>query len=124
MKIYISGPITGQKNKNKHSFDELSIKLKKLGYEVLNPFDLDFPGFNPLEKWEEYMKRDLIELLKCDAVCLLPGWEESRGAKLEVLIAQTLNLKVCRLCGNDICLEPIAVDIEMTPLLPSHLWNE
>ena len=124
MKIYVSGPITGYSDKNKPAFDLLSTQLRNLGYEVVNPFDLDFPGFNPEECWFKYLKRDLAKAIFCDAVCLLPGWEESKGAKLEVLVAQELNIPLFTLRNNKLVPEYVAIDIEMVPLIPSHLWQE
>lgn len=34
------------------------------------------------------------ELMKCDAICLLPDWAESRGAVWEYHDAQMLRMKV------------------------------
>ena len=34
------------------------------------------------------------ELMKCDAICLLPDWAESRGAIWEYHDAQMLGMKV------------------------------
>lgn len=124
MKIYVSGPITGIENKNKPSFDSTSEILRKLGHEVINPFDLDSPTFNPEECWFKYLKRDLAALLSCDSLCLLPGWEESKGACLEILVASKLNLPLFRLNSkNELEEEHIAVDTELTPLIPSYLWQ-
>lgn len=38
------------------------------------------------------MKADIKALLDCDAISTLPGWEKSRGAKLEQHIAAVLKL--------------------------------
>jgi hypothetical protein len=32
--------------------------------------------------------------MDCDTVATLPGWEHSRGARLEALIAERLGMKV------------------------------
>ena len=40
------------------------------------------------------MRHDLALLLGCDAIAMLPGWERSRGAWLERLIAEALGLPV------------------------------
>lgn len=124
MKIYVSGPITGLANRNRLAFENVSSNLRELGHEVINPFDLDHPDFNPEGCWFKYLKRDLAEVLACDAICLLPGWEESKGARLEVVVAQALELPLYRLNKDELVLEPVAIDIEIVPIVPSHLWEE
>lgn len=34
------------------------------------------------------------ELMKCDAICLLPDWAESHGAQMEFYNAQMLGMRV------------------------------
>lgn len=43
---------------------------------------------------QRYLRVDIAMLVQCDAVALLPGWENSPGAQLEYLIARTLDLDV------------------------------
>lgn len=40
------------------------------------------------------MRRDIAALMDCDTVATLPGWEHSKGARLEVLIAERLGMTV------------------------------
>ena len=40
------------------------------------------------------MRRDLIEMLKCDFVAVLPNWESSRGANLEIRTAIGIKMPV------------------------------
>ena len=40
------------------------------------------------------MRRDIAPLMDCDTVATLPGWQESKGAQLEVLIAKHLGMTV------------------------------
>ena len=44
--------------------------------------------------WEACMRSDIAELVKCDAIQLLHGWENSKGATLEHHIAERLGLQI------------------------------
>jgi hypothetical protein len=90
--IYVAGPMTGIKGWNKPAFNKASKFLAKAGYKPVNPAWLDHGKSG--EKWETYLKRDIPHLLKCDGICVLPGWDRSRGAKLEVHIARALGILV------------------------------
>ena len=104
-------------------FNNLTATLRAMGYEVVNPVELD-DSTNPEGCWFKYLKRDLQYLLTCDSVCLLKGWEESKGARLEVLVALQLELPLFRLDENRNLIEaPVAIDTEITPLLPSYIWE-
>jgi hypothetical protein len=95
MTIYISGQISGLPEA-----EALSNFLKAIDYleakypdaEVVSPMH-HITHFHD-KSWESYMKRDIGELLKCDTIALLPNWSKSKGAKLEYLIATSLNFEV------------------------------
>ena len=89
MKIYLAGPMRGIPLFNFPAFHEAAGKLRALGHEVYDPAEADIArGFDPAkddEKSEsQYMEWDLPEVCKADAVAVLPGWENSRLAKLEI----------------------------------------
>lgn len=105
MKIYIAGPMTGYDQWNFPAFFEAEETLLKLGYQVINPAHNDGPDlFSALESagvperpnhsWAWYMRRDLPHVMEADALCVLPGWRESRGASLEVHVARALGLPI------------------------------
>lgn len=91
MKIYISGKITGREALARREFAEAKRLLEKLGHTGVNPFD---NGLRDEDPWEEHLAADIISLMECDAIYLLPGWEKSRGASLEYAIARRSNKTV------------------------------
>lgn len=44
--------------------------------------------------WEDHMERDLEMLRASDAICLLPDWVESYGAKIELHQALEIRMPV------------------------------
>lgn len=91
-KLYLSGPMTGIKDKNFPAFNKASKALRKKGYQVINPAELDMQ--HPRQTWAECLRRDIVAEMRCNGVATLPGWKRSRGAQLEVYIAEALNWPV------------------------------
>lgn len=104
MRVYISGPITGRPDENRAAFTEAADRLRALGHEPVNPHDIDpshdgpcRPGYAPGADGHTsacHMRADLRALLDCDAVTLLGGWATSRGASVEVSVAEIIGLFV------------------------------
>ena len=98
MKLYLSGPISGKADGNRTAFGAAARALHECGHQPINPYivgDLlqaEFGGIPPA--WEDYMRADIAELMTCDAVATLHGWAESRGACIEVHLAQALGMLV------------------------------
>lgn len=90
-RIYLSGPMTGLPNLNFPAFRIEAARLRAMGYEVVNPAELN-P--DPNADWHECMRHDLAELLKCDAVALLDGWQRSAGAHLEMHVAHRVGMEI------------------------------
>jgi hypothetical protein len=91
--LYVSGPMSGIKDLNFPAFIAAAEALRRAGYAVVNPVDLNQ---DPKAEWKACMRADIKVLVDCDAVATLPGWEQSRGASLEVVIATGLGMQVER----------------------------
>lgn len=89
MKVYISGPMTGLPQFNYPAFFDMAEHICAIGYEPLNQ------AAQPEQpSWEAYMRHDIKLLMDADMVVMLPGWEQSKGAKIEKQIAEQLNIPV------------------------------
>jgi hypothetical protein len=92
--LYLSGPMSGHESYNFPAFKDAADKLRSIGYNVLDPSDF---GTNPGETWEDCLARDLGCVVHAHVMVMLPGWEESRGARLEHSTATGLNKAVLEL---------------------------
>lgn len=92
MRIYISGPMTGIPKHNYPKFNRFATELREQGYDVVNPAELDDVAEDPAE-WHHYLRRDIVELVGCDSIFMLDGWENSKGAKLEHHLAIELGFE-------------------------------
>jgi len=89
--LYISGPMTGLPELNFPAFHAAADLLRGRGFEVVNPAEIN-P--DPNAAWADCLKQDIRALLDCDGIVMLPGYEGSKGARLELLIAAELGLRV------------------------------
>ena len=87
MKVYIAGAISSNPNYEKQ-FEEAERSLLEEGHAVINPVKNE--GFD----YKEYIDMGLCELMRCEAIYLLEGWEKSPGANLELTYALTVGLQV------------------------------
>lgn len=90
-RVYVAGPMTGMPELNFPAFHAEANRLRNAGYEVANPAEIN-PDIGA--KWQDCMRADIEQLVRCDAIVLLPGWEKSRGATLEHHIAKQLDLEI------------------------------
>jgi hypothetical protein len=89
-RVYLAGPMTGLPELNFPAFHDAAARLRAHGYEVVSPAEVN-P--EPDLEWAVCLRRDIPHLCTCDVIALLPGWEKSRGAKLELHIADALGMR-------------------------------
>jgi hypothetical protein len=105
--VYLAGPMRGLHHWNADAFDRAAAAWAAEGWTVVNPIETDrLGGFDPRQATPEELKtkghegtwlrsvmtEDLDAVLRVEALALLPGWEKSMGATVEVALAQFLGL--------------------------------
>lgn len=105
MKVYIAGPMSGYPQFNYPLFDRAATYLRGIGFEVTSPAEMDDPATREAAlaspdgslatwvrgTWGDFLSRD-VKLVsdEVDGIVMLPGWAESRGARLELFVALQL----------------------------------
>lgn len=88
---YVSGPMTGLPEYNFPEFHRVTALLESYGFTVSNPAA---KGEISDWEWSDYLRWDLMELIRCRGVVLLDGWEGSKGAQLETHVAHALGMPI------------------------------
>lgn len=109
MKCYIAGPMSGIKAFNYPMFEEATAAMRAAGHEAFSPAEMDSDEVKEAalasktgnisdlaktgETWGDMLAADvkLIADGPIDSIVLLPGWEKSRGARLEAFVTISLN---------------------------------
>lgn len=107
-RLYISGPVTGKPDDNREAFRRAQRTLMAKGYGVDIPHDI-VPDY--VEDWRGAMLHCLHHLtmtrVRCDkghkgertgipyvqGIAMLPGWEQSEGARLEKAVAEACGIE-------------------------------
>ena len=94
MTYYISGPMSGLPNLNRHAFTMAASLLYTHGHETISPFNLP-SGAPDTDTYRKQLKRDLVAICgKADALYMLEGWEQSPGACAEHAVAVAVALPI------------------------------
>jgi hypothetical protein len=129
---YLAGPMRGYNMHNFPAFLEAALLLRRHGWGVENPAEYDIAaGVDPSKDeadWPitvpEMLRTDFRLILEqCNAIVLLPGWINSKGATMELAIAQNIGLpafELFRVGGGGkwdlkrIYIEEVSVTFEIT----------
>jgi len=107
MVYYISGPMTGIEEFNYPFFNKVAKLLRQSGLDIVSPAEteesLGYEQGSQTWHWGQWMRYALQTLLlKANAIIMLPGWETSRGALLELEVAEACNMQVFKLVQEGI----------------------
>lgn len=104
-KLYLAGPMTGIPKFNFPAFFAAQKTLENLGYEIVSPAEMDLEDVGDMalssedgklnsngtvetgHTFGDFLARDvkIVADIVAGVVCL-PGWEKSKGARLEVFV--------------------------------------
>lgn len=93
MKLYLAGPMSGYPEHNFPLFLSRTAELRAKGYDILSPAEIE-PNPDGESTWVYYMRKCVVMVAQSDAVAVLPGWENSRGATVEVGLARNLEMPI------------------------------
>ena len=115
MNIYLAGPMRGIKNFNFPEFHRAAHALRQHGHEVFSPAErdelaygaeaiatsgnekdfADGIGMSVMDLRREVFKADAEWICTfADAIALLPGWQNSKGALAEKALGEALGLEI------------------------------
>lgn len=113
MSIYLAGPMSGRPKFNYPAFDTAASKLRASGVDIVSPAEMDDEETRAVamasttgrlsefanktgESWGDFLSRDvkLIADSDIEGICLLPEWDQSKGARLEAFVCMSLDYPV------------------------------
>jgi len=115
--IYLAGPMTGYPEHNVPAFAAATEKLEAAGFEVVSPHKLHAEALaDGTAQRESSMRIDIKELVGCDAVAFLPGWEKSQGANTEAMVAWQCGIRTFEYCDGPLVEHLLLLDTSLRQL--------
>lgn len=99
-KVFLSGKMRGIEKYNFPKFDELEKRLTSMGIQCVNPANIsrqfkEEHVLNDMSVYEEMIRRQMVELVGCDAILLVgDNWNDSAGTRDELKVAIARDMKI------------------------------
>jgi hypothetical protein len=96
---YLAGPMSGYPEFNYPTFTSTTIMLRQSGFVVYSPHEVPWPTaeatLNDQEALWKYMMRQTRKMQRrCNSIILMAGWASSRGAKIELQRAMSMDHQI------------------------------
>jgi hypothetical protein len=96
MKVFISQPMRGQSREQiVANLEPIVRKLKDMGHTIIDSIILDSypdPDSNDMQIW--WFGKAIMLMSDADAVYFMPGWENSRGCRIEYIVAKEYGIQI------------------------------
>ena len=87
---YIAGPMSGIPDYNRPAFARAVAYLQRIGFKCVSPvLPKELEGEL---SYATYIRLGVQKLDRCSHILLLPGWEASVGATLEILLGMRMGM--------------------------------
>lgn len=108
MYAYLAGPMRGHRLLNFPAFFSVAAALRGVGHEIINPAERDMAhGIDPSDEscasdfdLAACFRFDFGAIMRAGNVILLPGWQSSRGARAELVVAQLTGARIFEFDSN------------------------
>ena len=98
-RLYISGPVTGKPNGNYEAFRDAAYSLRAVRHDVIVPHHFveseathETAMLLCINELTDYKCKGDVSRPWYGGLALLPGWEQSEGAKLEKAVAEACGI--------------------------------
>lgn len=112
--VYLAGPYRGanpaETERNIRTAQRYAMALTEAGIAVYSPH-LNTAHFDGLQPDEWFFKHGLEMLRRCDALVVMPGFENSSGTLREVMEAQKLQIPTCYVPDPETMIDMNYVDL-------------
>ena len=103
--LYLAGPMSGIAEFNAPAFDAATAAWRAVGFKVYNPVEHDRDDMGVDHTlyhdgdvsatqipYTTFLREAVKAVASCEAIAMLPGWQASNGANLELYVARALEM--------------------------------